>query len=703
MTLNQIHVVKRLLAVVLVSFTAVLAYQFIASYNASKRSSSSALPTNRNDPMARGVDISRLDEDGEKIFELKAAESVGRAEDTQTFRDVEIQFDAGKTELVPLTVTADLCEYNVGSSAVHLEGNVVIMDGEHLRIEAPTLDYRPKPKRVWTNEPIKYFHRGLEGEAGGLVYQVAGNAFQLGEGVAMTFTPDDGGLPVYVESAWAKIRRRERMVRFIDDVKVRHDSYRLRSGLLRIHMTEDESGIEQLFAESDVQMVLDAAPESQVPPGTDQETEVVAEQNAGVRPLDHPGRKRLTSQNLEVEFRPDGTTMKRMRATHEAKLTFEPQISSDRKPAMRRELEGNTLIFQFDGEGQLTILNARGNVALTIEPEGGKPEDVRRVTARVLESRFHPETGELRMAQCSHQVKFSHGELHAEAGKGLYRSQGELLTLTDSPRLWDASAELVAEEVRIQVITGALEALGKVRSTMTSIESNSLGFLPGDEDDFVYFLAEHLEYDRGNDLAIYTGAARGFRGSNRLEADQIAVAQIKGELEATDSVRTTLPKKASPKLVTEGPTDNNDGENEERGVRKEMTPQLTHTRAGHLFYRSKDELLTYTNAVEMKSGDFLLRGERVDVNLQEGGEGVKEIYAEGNVEIESITGKARGDQATYVPDREEVRVSGERATLEDADKLTEGKELTFFLSDDKIFVDGQEQRRTKTTYSGSRP
>jgi hypothetical protein len=56
-----------------------------------------------------------------------------------------------------------------------------------------------------------------------------------------------------------------------------------------------------------------------------------------------------------------------------------------------------------------------------------------------------------------------------------------------------------------------------------------------------------------------------------------------------------------------------------------------------------------------------------------------------------------------VPEREEVRVSGERATLEDGDKLTEGKELTFFLSNDKIFIDGQEERRTKTTYSRSRP
>ena len=98
--------------------------------------------------------------------------------------------------------------------------------------------------------------------------------------------------------------------------------------------------------------------------------------------------------------------------------------------------------------------------------------------------------------------------------------------------------------MRIQVVTGGVEAIGKVRSTMTSASSDSIGFLPGEEDDAVYFLAEHLMYDRAQDLAIYTGRALGFRGSSRLEAERIAVAQTKGELEATDSVAHHLSAKA---------------------------------------------------------------------------------------------------------------------------------------------------------------
>jgi hypothetical protein len=46
-----------------------------------------------------------------------------------------------------------------------------------------------------------------------------------------------------------------------------------------------------------------------------------------------------------------------------------------------------------------------------------------------------------------------------------------------------------------------------------------------------------------------------------------------------------------------------------------------------------------------------------------------------------------------------MTVQGENASLENAGKLTQGKQLTFFLGDDRIIVDGREQARTKTTYS----
>jgi len=78
---------------------------------------------------------------------------------------------------------------------------------------------------------------------------------------------------------------------------------------------------------------------------------------------------------------------------------------------------------------------------------------------------------------------------------------------------------------------------------------------------------------------------------------------------------------------------------------------------------------------------------------------VREVLAEGEVTIETAEGKAAGDHAKYLPEQESMTVLGESARLENAGKLTEGKQLTFFLTDDRILVDGRELTRTKTTYS----
>jgi lipopolysaccharide export system protein LptA len=103
----------------------------------------------------------------------------------------------------------------------------------------------------------------------------------------------------------------------------------------------------------------------------------------------------------------------------------------------------------------------------------------------------------------------------------------------------------------------------------------------------------------------------------------------------------------------------------------------------------------------MRSEDMMLQGASIDVTLVKGGGGVREIHAEGGVEIETVDGKAGGDDAKYLPEDKSMTITGEQAWLENAGKLTEGKQLTFFLTDDRILVDGQEQHRTKTTYSSN--
>ena len=201
---------------------------------------------------------------------------------------------------------------------------------------------------------------------------------------------------------------------------------------------------------------------------------------------------------------------------------------------------------------------------------------------------------------------------------------------------------------------------------------------PSTDKEPVYFVADHLVYDRSRELAVYTGGARGFQGRSRVEADTIQIFEKMGDLLAEGDVRTVLLQEL---------------------VQSDDGVEPTVTNAASLHYHAADEVMEYQDGVEMRSREMTLHGDRVEVRLKKGGIGVEEVFAEGEVEISTGDGKAGGERARYLPDEQSMTLEGEQAWLENDGKLTEGKQLTFFLSNDKLLVDGQEQNRTKTTYS----
>jgi LPS export ABC transporter protein LptC len=670
MTYNQIRFIKKLLVVVLVCFGGMVAYQLHTSLDKRQTSSDTTqLPAEPNDPVARGVELTRLDSEGEREFVLRAAESVGRDEESQTFRDVEIEFEAGK-EQVPLIINADLCRFDRESSSAHLEGNVVIRDQKSLRIETSALDFRKRPDRVWTDKPVRFFRDDMEGEAGSLYYHVPDVTWNLEDAVAVRLFREDGP-PIDIVSQRAVIQRRTSLVQFVDDVVVDQGNRLLRCNDLQIYLTEDESEIDHIEAYENVELFM------YTPPPREEELLPTEEAENRMRVLEEPGTKRILTSKLDVMYREGEGTVERMRAIDRGKIVFESLAEPD-EPAMLREIDGYQLVFDFDTEERLTQLRGRGGVTMTVRPKDGPEEETKTVETRRFEADFDTETGELTEARCSRSVQFFQGDMRAEAELGVYDAASEMLTLTGAPRLWDPRAELAAKTIRIETVTGDLEAEEGVRTTLNRDSQNQgRGIFPTSGGGPVHFIASHMTYEQKEDLAVYTGAARGFQSDNRIEAERIELRQEEGVLEANGSVRTVLLQKSA------------DSDELQRTV----------TQSERFLYDSDERVLRYRQGVAMTAREMTLNGGRINVTLEPDRDEVEMIEAEGEVGIETATGTAGGDHAKYLPRSEEVRVSGGRAWLENEDKLTEGKELTFFLSDDRIFVDGREISRTKTIYA----
>jgi len=656
MTFGQIRLVKRML---LVTFLGLGVY--VGGYVWEGLRVREGPPARKIDepdtPVSRGVAIEQLDSEGRTAWTLKAAESIGRTESAQQFRDVEIRFDAGE-EKVPVVVTADHCEIQKDSS-VYLEGNVVVRDHTSLRLEAETLNFQRSPDRAWSTEPVRYFRRGLTGSAGSMSYTLQDGALELEGGVAATFR-EEGDAPLRIESQRASMRRRRHFVQFVDEVRVRQSNRALDCNDLQVYLDEENENVERMEAYEGVDLRMDVA-ESE----TDESSSGSLSSEAGT--------KRLLTEKLEAFFRPGGEDLERVRALNGGRLVM--KLPEGSREGYHKDLEGYTLVFEFDEEGRLDVLRGRGGVTLVLTPVASDAEAKKIVNARQLEAFFDPVSGDLREAICERAVTFEQGDVRATAEKGTFHNLESRLVLEEGPRLWDQKASLEARVIEIDVVSGDVEGTGNVRSTSRD-SSGSAGLFPSESDEPVYFVSKRLRYERATDTAVYTGEARAIQGQNRIEAGRIRLLRGAGELSAENRVRTSFLQKP-----------------------KEGAPEITVTDADTFLYRSKEERLQYRGGVAMRSKEMTLKGKTVDVLLEPDSREVREVSAEGEVSIETPDGKAAGDYAKYLPEQESMTVLGEGARLENAGKLTEGKQLTFFLGDDRILVDGREQTRTKTTYS----
>jgi LPS export ABC transporter protein LptC len=302
MTLGQIRFIKRVLLVAFVGLGIYVGSHLVKGLTGRSRPPAAALDE-PDSAVSREVEIEQLDSEGRTAWTLKAAESIGRTESAQQFRDVEIRFDAGK-EKIPVVVTANHCEVQ-RDNAVYLEGNVIVRDDTSLRLEATTLHYRRGPDRAWSTEPVRYFRKGLTGTAGSMSYGVQEGVLELEGGVDATFR-EEGDSPIHVVSQRATMRRRRHFVQFVDEVRVRQANRALDANDLQIFLDDENQDVERMEAYENVDLRMDVAPTetSGSPSGLSSEA----------------GTKRLLTEKLEAFFRPGGEDLERVRALDGGRL-----------------------------------------------------------------------------------------------------------------------------------------------------------------------------------------------------------------------------------------------------------------------------------------------------------------------------------------------------------------------------------------------
>jgi lipopolysaccharide export system protein LptA len=210
----------------------------------------------------------------------------------------------------------------------------------------------------------------------------------------------------------------------------------------------------------------------------------------------------------------------------------------------------------------------------------------------------------------------------------------------------------------------------------------------------VQVLAAALEYDGSTSKATYTGAARLFQGDTSIKGETIAIDNKAGNLAASGGVTTTtVLETATGKTAKAG--EGSDAKATDAKAAKERTPSIA--TAKDLKYEDATRRLTYTGNAHMSGPEGDMTASRIELYLKESGDELERAEAYENLTLREQNRETKGSKMIYTTDNETYVITGAPVKIVDqCQRETVGRTLTFNKGTDSVVVDGNSQIRTQT-------
>lgn len=285
------------------------------------------------------------------------------------------------------------------------------------------------------------------------------------------------------------------------------------------------------------------------------------------------------------------------------------------------------------------------------------------------------------------EVRYTEADQEARADKALVDQNRNTVTLDGRARTTDASGAVSADHIAIDRKTGDYTADGHVTATrLPQSEGAAPGTLFSDRE-VLQAVSRRMVTTEGNQRIRFEGEAKAWQGADRVEAEVISIDRAAGTMEATGGVVTQF----------------TDGETPEA-----KSTVFTVVHAPALFYSENERLAHYRGGVQLErpglSVDSLEL--RAYLNPPEAESSLDRAFADGKVKIVSTPEGSNGtrtgtsERAEYYTAEQRVVLSGGRPRLVDSvnGKRTEGQKLTWFVNDDRLLFDGEEEKPVQSTF-----
>lgn len=636
----------------------------------------------------------------------------GAREDVRVAYEKQLTYDDGTSRLVGVTIvteerhgdrtftiTGKEGRLGKGDSIIALDGAVKLQGSDGMTVLTEHATYAEVDGTVRAPGPVEFSRGRMHGTGIGMTWDKTADVLTILDQAAVHIASDQpAGSGADVTSGTAVFARRDKILRFERAARIQRGGQIIDGETAVMYLTPDEKRIQTVELHEHAHITsskvtpggLQAMSGSQInlkyaADGESLEHALVAG-DAQIQIAGEPGKpgRQIVATTIDVALAPDGSTPIALLGREAVQLTFPPEPGTAGRTIRAAALDSK-------GEPATGLTRAAFSGSVQYRERGGASD--RSVNSGSLDVGLKPGMSAIDDAKFAHAVRFEEGRMAVLSAAAHYDIDKGTLALSGTepgalvPHLVNEQIAVDAVTIDVTLAGPKLKAAGNVRS---ELKPASKGTKPGDtandvklptmlkQDVPVFVLGNTLDYDGTTSRGTYTGGVRLNQGETSIKGESIVIDNKAGNLAAAGGVVTTT--------VLEQ-------------VGKDKKKQRVHSiaSASDFTYDDAARRMTYTKDAHMSGPEGDMTAVRIELYLKESGDELERAEAYDSVVLREQSRETKGTKLIYTTANETYIVTGAPVKIVDqCQRETIGKTLTFNKGTDSIVVDGNAQLRTQT-------
>jgi lipopolysaccharide transport protein LptA len=608
---------------------------------------------------------------------------------------VTIVFDERNGGTRTFTITGKEGRLGKGATTMVLDGAVKLEGTDGMVVLTEHATYSEADAVVRAPGPVEVTRGRLHATGVGMTWEKTPDILTILDQAVVHITPDQGmDGPSDIASGTAVIARRDKYLRFERAVRMLRAGQNITADTALMRLSADEKRIETVELRDQAHIIS-----AKVSPGAlqamsggqmnltyaaDGETlqHALVAGDASIQIAGEAGKpgRQIVATTIDIALAPDGSTPTALLGRENVQLTFPPEPGTAGRTIRAANLDAK-------GDAEKGLTRAVFTGAVQYRERG--PDVDRAVNSGTLDVGLKPGMGAVEDAKFAQAVKFEEGKMAAQAAAAYYDiDKGTLALSGKEPGM--LVPHVVTEQIAVDAVTvdvtlagPKLKAAGNVRSTLKPASAK-----PGEtandvkmpamlkQDQPVLVVGDDMDYDGTSSKGTYSGNARLIQGETSVKGDSIVIDNKAGNLGATGNVITTTVLDAKDKKA------------------ERATSTAT---AKDFKYDDATRRMTYTKDAHMSGPDGDMTAARIELYLKPSGDELDRAEAYDSVVLREQSRETKGSKLIYTTANETYVVTGSPVKIVDqCQRETIGRTLTFNKGADNIVVDGNAQIRTQT-------